>query len=759
MLAKHLYIVIVVWLSFCDICHSSLPNYFGKFLKRTTGNFPEWLQTSDKKSIDGYLSTRSDSFQIIWPFATQYELSNGTSCQPTWESSEYGQENCNTMVDLSENHFNSHDFYRSSSIAMAILCNNNFEEVLEKHKGKDGCLWRALLILSETERERGYLDSSVFFRDRMIEIIAQQSNGLSRQVPLHVRKLLSIAPIPVDPRLAIREREVSLKKNLRGLIDQIQRYGIRMTSAQEVGLDIAATPFYLAHQGLNEKETQSILYDLYSTLCPDLIYFAPHLLPGGKITSSAATEPGAARGDKSEQSLEVKTIKVGFASTHFHDHSIGRILFESIYSLFKYQRDEAYYELNGVAYLIEIFVFEIDSSIVLSTTKDESGGETTRIVSKRDDDITRGFETVFGDHYIRIVQGMSTEGLHSIRGAIASQKLDVLIYPDIGMDFVTYLLAFSRLASVQAVWWGHPITTGSLQIDYFWGLDYEVKTAGGVHSAGEAITGVQSGVNLELVGDHYTEQLIRFEYMSTAAFVPVVKNESLDYSTFINRHFQFFPERRHKHAIVLGRLFKIHPMFTDTVAELLVRTPVGESGNEGDIESVLFSVVFISESVHEWNEEILQAIGKSVRAQLAMLQEPAARLDECLSRVKFVHYNFYVEALLSATMVLDTFPYGGCLTAHDALSNGIPMVTLPLEHVRGRYTYGMYHQMAHTGLIAHTREEYISLTLRLLHQPDFRNAHSAAILHKFSHVLHKNHLVAQEWVTFIFKSWTSQHAL
>ena len=507
---------VLLFLSICNVCYSNLPEYFGKFLKRTTGKFPEWLQNTDRESLDRYLSARTDSFQIILPFSMQYELSNGTSCQPTWESSDYSLDNCGAMVDLSETHFNSHDFYRSSAIAMAVLCNNNFEAVLEKHKNKDGCLWRALLILSEAERERGHLDSSLFFRDKMIQIIAEQPQGVTRQVPLHVRKVLSIAPIPIDPVSATQEREESLKRSLRGLIDQIQRYEIRMPDALDIGLDVAATPFYLAHQGLNEHEMQTILYDLYSQLCPDLMYFAPHLLVGVHVTNSAATPvsaPTESEGGENQVSVRAtKTIKIGFASTHFHDHSIGRILFESIFALLKYQREEAFYEQNGIAYFIEIFVYEIDSSIVL----DESGPE-PQVVSKRDDVVTRGFDSVLGDHYIRIMKGIGTWGLHSIRSVIARQQLDVLIYPDIGMDFVTYMLAFSRLASVQAVWWGHPITTGSLQIDYFLGLDCEVKAAGGSVGGSVAAT----AFNDPMEGDHYSEQLIRFDYMSTAGFVAV----------------------------------------------------------------------------------------------------------------------------------------------------------------------------------------------------------------------------------------------
>lgn len=198
-------------------------------------------------------------------------------------------------------------------------------------------------------------------------------------------------------------------------------------------------------------------------------------------------------------------------------------------------------------------------------------------------------------------------------------------------------------------------------------------------------------------------------------------------------------------------------MFADVVAELLVHTPTDVRQADGDFTPV-FSVVFISESVWEWNEEILQMIGARVQLKLAS-QQQTERLSDCLSRVKFVHYDHYVEAVLSATLVLDTFPYGGCLTTHDALSNGIPMVTLPLEHVRGRYTYGMYHQMGHTDLIAGSVAEYVALALRLFRDPGFRHSQSADISRKFSNEIHKNHLVAQEWLTFIYKSWTSQHAV
>ena len=52
----------------------------------------------------------------------------------------------------------------------------------------------------------------------------------------------------------------------------------------------------------------------------------------------------------------------------------------------------------------------------------------------------------------------------------------------------------------QAAWWGHPITSGVPSIDFYFGLDTEIDDA-----------------NL-----HYSEQLVRFQYMSTIPFHAVL---------------------------------------------------------------------------------------------------------------------------------------------------------------------------------------------------------------------------------------------
>ncbi len=51
--------------------------------------------------------------------------------------------------------------------------------------------------------------------------------------------------------------------------------------------------------------------------------------------------------------------------------------------------------------------------------------------------------------------------------AIRDDALDVLVYPELGMDVTSYALAAMRLAPRQISAWGHPVTTGHATIDEF----------------------------------------------------------------------------------------------------------------------------------------------------------------------------------------------------------------------------------------------------------------------------------------------------
>ncbi len=180
--------------------------------------------------------------------------------------------------------------------------------------------------------------------------------------------------------------------------------GVRSLHQKNVMLDLSkhlgVPTFTTAYQGMNDLDLHRQLTSLYRP-APD-----PDLPPAA---------PGM-RG----------RIKVGFISSYFRDHTIGRLNHGLVEQL---SRD--------------------DFSVTVLSMGPPSG-ELGNVYRKRADD----FVELTGD-------------LNAARKKIASLRLDILFYTDLGMEPLTYTLAFSRLAPVQCVTWGHPDTTAIPTIDYF----------------------------------------------------------------------------------------------------------------------------------------------------------------------------------------------------------------------------------------------------------------------------------------------------
>lgn len=52
-------------------------------------------------------------------------------------------------------------------------------------------------------------------------------------------------------------------------------------------------------------------------------------------------------------------------------------------------------------------------------------------------------------HCVYVPGEQAPQELDKARAAVAREELDILVYPDVGMNALTYLMAFARLAPVQ----------------------------------------------------------------------------------------------------------------------------------------------------------------------------------------------------------------------------------------------------------------------------------------------------------------------
>jgi predicted O-linked N-acetylglucosamine transferase (SPINDLY family) len=267
------------------------------------------------------------------------------------------------------------------------------------------------------------------------------------------------------------------------------------------------------------------------------------------------------------------------------------------------------------------------------------------------------------------------EHLGEARRTIAGLRLDALLYPDIGMDPATYYLAHARLAPLQMVAWGHPVTTGLDSIDLF--VSAETFDRDGAEA-------------------DYTEGLARLPFLLLDWQPQQVELGAMERS-------RLGLARGRRAYFCAQSLFKLHPRMDAVFAEILRRDP----------EAVLH---FVEGHRRPWC--------RLIEARLERQFPGAGRRIRFLPRLSGADF---IRAQAFADVVLDTPGFSGGKTSLEAFAVGQPVVTMPSRYLRGRLTHGFYRRMGLDDLIATSLEAYVDLALRLGTDAVFRADSQARI--------------------------------
>ena len=247
---------------------------------------------------------------------------------------------------------------------------------------------------------------------------------------------------------------------------------------------------------------------------------------------------------------------------------------------------------------------------------------------------------------------------------VKKDQLDILIYPEIGMDPGAFLLAAMRLAPIQCAAWGHPVTTGHANLDYFFS---------------------SALMEPENAQAHYSEQLILLEGIGTCYLKPVLPSPAKrsDFSLPEERVLYLCPQS----------LYKIHPDNDRLMLEILARNK--------NAALVFFQAtdISITRAFMKRLESVMNENGVEKRGQIKILPRMA-------------HEN-YLRVNMLCDVMLDTLHWSGGNTTLDALACGLPVVTMPGEFMRGRQSYGMLKCMGLNDLIAHDHKDFIEIATRL----------------------------------------------
>ena len=243
---------------------------------------------------------------------------------------------------------------------------------------------------------------------------------------------------------------------------------------------------------------------------------------------------------------------------------------------------------------------------------------------------------------------------------IRDARLDVLVYLEVGMDDRPHVLASLRLAPVQCAAYGHPVTTGLQEVDWF--------------LSGDAMEPVDGQA-------HYRERLERLPGLGVDFAripAPVTVGRSLR-------------ENGRPLLLCLQSLFKLVPAFDDLLARIAAAT---------DATIVLFeSPRTLSDRFMARADDRFAARGLDVHRHLRIVDRRA--------------HDDYLSVIASADLVLDSTVFSGGATSLDALGVGTPVVTLEGDVMRGRQTAAMLRLLGVDELVASSADGYVDLCVAL----------------------------------------------
>lgn len=255
---------------------------------------------------------------------------------------------------------------------------------------------------------------------------------------------------------------------------------------------------------------------------------------------------------------------------------------------------------------------------------------------------------------------------------IREDNLDVLIFPEIGMNPMAMCLAALRLAPVQCTSWGHPNTSGLQTIDFF----------------------LSSELMEPVDGDaYYTEKLIRLPNLSI-----YYEPQTVSFNKRPRADFGL-----NEKAVLYWCCqvpLKYQPQYDEVFVKIALGVPQAQ-------------FVFV---------ESVPMIAGQLRSRLenAFARFGLKASDYCVFLPKLNRQEFE-EAASLMDIYLDSLGWSGCNSSLESLAHNLPIVTLPGATMRSQHTAAILNRMSMNDCIATTQEGFIAQAITLGCDPILRS--------------------------------------
>jgi predicted O-linked N-acetylglucosamine transferase (SPINDLY family) len=409
--------------------------------------------------------------------------------------------------------------------------------------------------------------------------------------------------------------ELWRQRFITGLHDFVCKISLKLNTQQRACLESIGfrTNFYLAYQGQNDLELQCQYGHLVQKI---MSANYPHW-------SEPLSMPPLGENGK---------IRVGYISAFFRFHSVGNMTIGWL----RY-RDRQKFEVY------------------------------TYYIGMTDDSMVQEFQQE-SDFFYHL-----PTNLEAICEQILSDRLHILVFPDIGMHQQTTQIAGLRLAPVQCVWAGHPVTTGLPTVDYFLSSD------------------LMEPEDAQL---HYSERLVclpKLGFTYTKLPIPSVLKSRTDLQ---------LPEDCVLY-LSCQTLFKYLPQYDYIFAQIAACIPQAKLVFLGGAKDI-----YVTEQLRQRLNRAFSQAGLDMQQYCIFLP----RLE----------WEDYVNLLLVSDISLDTIGFSGGNTTLQAIACNLPVVTMPSEFMRGRVSYGVMQTLGVTDTVAFSEAEYVDIAVKLGLDPQWR---------------------------------------
>lgn len=459
-----------------------------------------------------------------------------------------------------------------------------------------------------------YLDLGVAYKNSGEPLLARNSFSdaakLDWQLSLSIcGRMAASLPAFYKSKKEIENLRAEYMSELTSLEECIESNSYRESDIDDILL--LAKPTYLSYQGLCDLEIHKRYAKLLQTVMARKFPRWSH--------------------SKSKRTLQMNDkIRLGIVSHHFSNHVDWKIIMEGIISHFDREK-------------FEIFAYS-------------TGGRVDEITNQISKKVTKFFRS---------------SSAISICERIEKDHIDILFFPELGIDPTAFKIASLRTAPVQCAAWGRPDTSGLSTIDYFLSPQ------------------IMEGDNAQL---NYQEKLV---LIPDAGFYYEAQKFPVEELTDVSL------SRTDVNFLCVQSLFKYMPQYDHVFVEIAKRVPNSQ-------------FIFVARP---------KALANKFLARLSAEFEKAG-----LEAEKFVKIlprltpSQYMALCRQGDIFLDSIGFSGCVTVLDAIQENIPIVTVSGDQMRGRQTAGLLRFIGLSNFVASTEDEYVIKAVELAHNIELRKS-------------------------------------